>query len=95
MSLPVNSCPGSLRSGRMGIRVPDSECAQDGECGGRAAVPQEGICPRGDAEGITEFAKEWRRSEEEQVVCGVERIHHFYQNGWEKGSGCLAVNWRH
>lgn len=37
----MSSCPGRLRSARMGSCVLDSECAQDRECGGRAAVPAE------------------------------------------------------
>lgn len=40
-SLLVSSCPGRLRSARMGTCVLDSECAQDRECGGRAALPAE------------------------------------------------------
>lgn len=37
----MSSCPGRLRSARMGTCVLDSECAQDRECGGRAALPAE------------------------------------------------------
>lgn len=40
LSLLVRSCPGRLRSARMGTCVLDSECAQDREWG-RAAIPGE------------------------------------------------------